>query len=302
MPTKNPQQIDKVILKNGGVIETEAGTDIISVSSTGEVTIASSVETLVDLTTTGNTALGNAVTDTLTVNGTATFANRIFCSTAPVDYTHPSLSVGVYGTPVVDTAVVDNIAFTVNMSTATNKTSADTSTMAAYFSASNTAATANNKLQSILGSTVVNANCYDAYGVQGHITLADNAGHATSSTGGTGNLCGMSAKATVASGLTATGTVSGLLVTADGTGTVTGAHSGIWIDNVAATDQAILISGSNKLGINMNGISISAGAATDDAGIKTAQGATAPAGSIYISTNGTIFVMVTTTWTALTIN
>jgi len=216
---------------------------------------------------------------------------------APTSYLLPSLGVGVYGTPVVDTAVIDNIAFTSNMSVGTNKTE-EASSMAGYFGMRNTAAVANAKLQSVLASTLVYYNCFDAYGVQGYVAVKGDA----SADSGTGNIVGVSAKATVDSGKTMTGTVSGLLVTMDGAGTVTGSHQGIWIDNVAATDQAILISGSNKLGINMNGISISAGTATDDAGIKTAQGATAPAGSIYISTNGTVFVMVSTTWTALTIN
>ena len=240
--------------------------------------------------------VGNGTT--ATVVGLGSLTSQIRTTAAPTSYILPSLGVGVYGTPVVDAALVDNIAFTVNMSTATNKTASDTSCMAAFFGVANTAATANNKLQAVLASTTVAANCFDAYGVQGHVNVSANA----SSNGGTGNIVGMSAKASVATGVTATGTVSGLLVTVDGAGTVTGTHSGVWIDNVAATDQAILITGSNKLGINMNGISISAGAATDDAGIKTAQGATAPAGSIYISTNGTVFVMVSTTWTALTIN
>lgn len=39
MPNKNPMLADKVVLKNGGTIETEAGTAIISVSSGGTATI-----------------------------------------------------------------------------------------------------------------------------------------------------------------------------------------------------------------------------------------------------------------------
>jgi hypothetical protein len=245
---------------------------------------------------------GAVVGNAITISGS--YTNGIV-SSAPISitsmsttYTTPAFNVGKYGAGLVDTASTDNILATIVTQTATNKGGSDRSTMALYVGCSNTAATANNKLQGILASTTVAANCYDAYGIQGHVDVTANA----SSTSGTGNICGMSAKATVESGVTATGTVSGLLVTVDGTGTVTGTHSGVWIDNVAASDQAILISGSNKTGINLNGITISAGSATDDAGIKTAQGATAPAGSMYISTNGTVFVMVSTTWTALTIN
>lgn len=190
---------------------------------------------------------------------------------APTSYLLPVMGVGVYGTPVVDTALVDNIALTSNMSTGTNKTSADTSCMAAFFGMKNTANTANNKLQGVLASTTVGFNCYDAYGVQGHITLADNATHAISSTGGTGNLCGVSAKATVAAGLTVTGTVSGLLVTVDGTGTVTGTHSGIWLDCVSSPDNALLISGStytNLLALSEGTAVVNSGTEASGNGVK----------------------------------
>jgi hypothetical protein len=48
---KNPMYLDKAVLKNGGVLETEDGTDIIAVSSTGAVTkpgkiVFSSTETI----------------------------------------------------------------------------------------------------------------------------------------------------------------------------------------------------------------------------------------------------------------
>ena len=81
------------------------------------------------------------VTDLITANNftvtsTFTYANlavgQLACTTAPVSYLKPSIGIGVYGTPVVDVAVVDNIAFTTNISTATNKAPADTSCMAAY--------------------------------------------------------------------------------------------------------------------------------------------------------------------------
>lgn len=58
----------RMVLMNGGVIETEDGTDIISVSSSGVVTMAFSALTL-----TGNTVIGDASGDTLTVNATSTF-------------------------------------------------------------------------------------------------------------------------------------------------------------------------------------------------------------------------------------
>lgn len=70
---KNPLYADKIVLRNGGVIETEAGTDIISVDSSGSITIEHpTAETITNLTATGNTVLGDAAGDTVTVTGTMT--------------------------------------------------------------------------------------------------------------------------------------------------------------------------------------------------------------------------------------
>jgi len=204
----------------------------------------------------GDATMNNVGTVVVTGStGNFTCGGRGIFNVMPAGYTTPALGVGVHGTPVVDTTLIDNIAFTANMSTATNKTSADSSCMAAYFRSANTAATANNKLQGVLSSVNVGFNCYDAYAVQGHLNLADNAGHATSSNGGTANLVAGSFKTTVASGLTATGTVSGVLITMDGTGTVTGTHSGLWMDTVVAVDNGIWLSGSGTVttGINLAG-------------------------------------------------
>jgi hypothetical protein len=74
MAGKNPFYADRIVLADGGVIETAAGTDIISVSSSGVATVNSTTETVVDLTTTGNTVIGNAASDTLTMNSLTTVA------------------------------------------------------------------------------------------------------------------------------------------------------------------------------------------------------------------------------------
>lgn len=62
----------KIVLANGGVIENAAGTDIISVDANGNATVSGTTFSPTDLSTTGNTTLGNALTDTTAVNGTAT--------------------------------------------------------------------------------------------------------------------------------------------------------------------------------------------------------------------------------------
>lgn len=220
----------------------------------------------------GDITMNNAGFVTVTgASGDFTGSGRGIFNTAPAGYTTPTLGVGVYGTPVVDTALIDNIAFTSNMSTATNKTADDTSCMAAFFGMRNTADTAHNKLQGVLASTLVAGNCFDAYGVQGHVAVtADSIAVA----GGTnaGNITGLSAKATVNEGITATGSVSGLLVTVDGAGTVTGTHQGIWLDTTTVVlDQAILVSGAaytNLLKLSAGTAVVSTGTEASGNGIK----------------------------------
>ena len=144
-------------------------------------------------------------------------AKRIFSSVAPTDSLTSSLGVGTYSTPVVDTAVVDNIACTINMSTATNKTVADTSSMAVFIGISNTAGTTNNKIQGLLVSNTLNGNCFDAYGVQGHITVANN----MATQNANAHITGLSGNALLTANNTQ-GWVTGVLAIIDGTGTTGG--------------------------------------------------------------------------------
>jgi hypothetical protein len=188
--------------------------------------------------------------DSLTMDG------RVIISSWGSTYTASALTVGAYGTPIADTALTDNILASINGSTATEKTADDTSCMALFVGMRNTALTdqPHTKLQGILISTLVYANCFDAYGVQGHVAVKADA---TAVAGGTnaGNICGGSFKATVDTAMTATGTVSGALITLDGAGTVTGTHSGLWIDATVSCDNGILISstGTMTTGISFGG-------------------------------------------------
>jgi hypothetical protein len=154
--------------------------------------------------------------------GVVDVATRVICSGAAVGYETPSLSVGTYGagTALVDTALVDNIFFSVNVRTATNKTSSDVSCMAAYIGNGNTAATANTKMQGLLASMQLAGNVFDAYSVQAH--LAINASLATANANG--HITGSSAKVTVGSGFTVSkGWVTAGLFIVDGAGAVAGA-------------------------------------------------------------------------------
>jgi hypothetical protein len=153
-------------------------------------------------------------------SGTMTFTapNKVNITTAPLGYTVPVLSVGTYSSAVVDAALIDNIAFTVNMATATNKTDADSSCIAAYIKVANTAATTNNKIQGLLVSNALGFNCFDAYAVQGHITVGAGG---VSTQNANAHIAGISGKALL-TGAVGQGWVTGLLGIIDGTGAVTG--------------------------------------------------------------------------------
>jgi hypothetical protein len=169
-------------------------------------------------------------------------ASHLVITTPPVSYVSPSLGVGVYGTPVVETALVDNIAFSVNVQTATNKTAADTSCIAAYIGCSNSANTTNDKIQALLVSTTLGGNCYDAYAVQGHITV--NANMATQNANA--HITGVSGKALLSHNNTQ-GWVTGVLAIVDGTGT-TGGICNVIAAQVEATTTANEVDSILRLG------------------------------------------------------
>jgi len=151
--------------------------------------------------------------------GTVVVAGGAFRLTKnPTAHTASTLSVGLYGTPLVDAALVDNILFSVNFSTATNKTAADSSCMAAYIGVSNTAATTNNKIQGLLVSNSLGYDCYDAYAIQGHLTVGAGG---VSTQNANAHIAGVSGKVLL-SGAVGQGWATGLLGIIDGTGAVTG--------------------------------------------------------------------------------
>jgi hypothetical protein len=171
----------------------------------------------------------------LTVSG-----GRLAVTTMPTVHTASSLSVGVYGTPIVDTTLVDNILFSANFSTATNKTVADTSCMAAYIGVSNTAATTNNKIQGLLVSNSLGYNCFDAYAVQGHTTIGAGG---VSTQNANAHITGLSGKVNLG-GAVGQGWVTGVLAILEGAGAVTGmchALSAQIEAGVTAADSVILV-------------------------------------------------------------
>jgi len=101
---------------------------------------------------------------------------------------------------------------------------------------------------------------------------------------------------------TVTGQFDGVMIEAYPDVTCMDSMLALAVDSGAVVGSGVRITGTPKNGILFqNGVSISGGAGTDDTTIKSEQGETAPAGSIYIGSSG-VHVMVSTTWTALTIN
>lgn len=178
-------------------------------------------------------------TTAISIEGTNTNAIAVTSGTiqstfAPVSYAGgPSLGVGKHGVAnaVVDAAASDNIAFTVNMKTGVNKTSAGDSCMAAYVGIANTADGANTRLQGILIGPTVAFDCYDAYGLQSNMSIA-------AGVNATGNLTAVSGKVTVAADSITGGIISAGLFTLDGAFDPTATTYGIWIDNVGITSDA----------------------------------------------------------------
>jgi len=164
------------------------------------------------------TGLGTEVRRLGTLTDTFFSASSLNIDTAPTGLNLPALSVGVYSTPVTDTSLLDNIAFTSNMATATNKTDEGSSCLSAFVGVRNTAATANTRLQGVLSSASVAANCFDAYAVQGHTNIGAGG---VSTKNANAHLAGVSGKV-VLNGAIGQGWATGLLGIIDGTGAVTG--------------------------------------------------------------------------------
>lgn len=125
---------------------------------------------------------------------------------------------GSYDTPIVDATLLDKLGFVVNMTTATNKTAADTSTLSLYVKVANTAHTPHNKMQGILASNMLGFNCFDAYAVQGHVTVGAGG---VSTHDVNGHITGLSGKVNLV-GAVGQGWVTGVLSIIEGGESVTG--------------------------------------------------------------------------------
>lgn len=279
------QQVMDSMQKNAGV-----KTQVIAQDGTIKTPVVTT-----NLTTTGNTILGNTFTDTLTVSGTTATGT---VSTPITLATNPGASV------LVDTINILHSAGAGDCDDLYGRY-----TKVAVSGAGDA------------GLTLV-GDAPRAYVLAG-VASAAYASQPWISHAGTGAITAMSAvsaKADVNTDNFTASTVNAGHFHVEGAATVTGQFDGVMIeaypdvtsldsglaiavDAGAVVQSGIRITGTPKNGIKFqSGATISSGAGTDDSTIKSEQGVTAPAGSIYIGANGTVFVMVSTTWTALTIN
>ncbi len=164
--------------------------------------------------------LPNATGTLATLAGTEalTGKTKVAVVSQSAAYNDSALQVGVYGSGIADTLLVDNILVSFVNKSGTNKTSADTSSMTLFVGNSTTAAVTNNKMQCILSSMTIAHNMYDAYAVQGHISVTDNCGTQNANA----HVTGISGKFSVSTSKTlATGWATAVLGIVDGAGAVT---------------------------------------------------------------------------------
>ena len=183
---------------------------LVSGASTTAISVTGASTTGISITGDATDAIKIAtgtITTALNVDvGVVDVATRVICSGASLAYNTPALSVGVYGAGLIDTLLGDSIMASVVSQTATNKTAADTSSMALYVGNRNTADTINTKMQGILSTMNIGYDVFDAYAGQFHIAITDT----MATHDGNANLVGLACKASIANSKTATGNVSAL--------------------------------------------------------------------------------------------
>ena len=243
-------------LFDGGIVTLDGGTTLDNTTSADILNITEGTITL-----TGATKInldgpvdisGALVLDTSATTGlsmTGTYINGIDFSNATLTQAvdNALFSIGsISGAKTVDIDA-SYIPFQIKLESTTNP-GEQISMGAAYMSnAITTLDQANLQLATLMVRTTLNYNCYDAYGVQSHLTVK---GDSTANVN-TANVTPGSFKLTVDSGKTLTASASGILVTMDGAGTVTGEHSGIWVDAVADCDYGLRMSATGTLGAGL---------------------------------------------------
>lgn len=140
----------------------------------------------------------------------------------------PQIAIGNLDTAkVVSLTTADYTAMQIYLDSQANATNDDTSCVGLYCKVkATTAAQAHNHIQSILSNASVAVNFYDAYAVQGHVTVAANCGTQNANA----HVTGLSGKAVLTAGTTlATGWVTAGLFILDGSGAVTQMCHGVSI-------------------------------------------------------------------------
>jgi len=174
----------------------------------------------------------------LTLDGSVTggfIAPSLHVNAYSSTYLTSALSAGVYGTPLEDTSVLDNILVSFNSKTGTNKTDADTSSMTLYIGNKNTADTIHAKMQGVLSSMSISYDVFDAYAGQFHLAIRDT----METHDANAHLTGVSAKLSfVGTPTVAKGWLTAGLFIVEGTGTCSQMCHGVSIVNEAGSTGA----------------------------------------------------------------
>jgi hypothetical protein len=218
-------------------------------------------------------SIDTAITCDLTTSQSITNKAKLSITSQSAAYNDSALQVGVYGSGIADTLLVDNILVSLVNKSGVNKTAADTSSMTLYVGNSTTAAVTNNKMQGILASSTIAHNMYHAYSVQAHMAVTDDCGTQNANA----HVTGVSGKFSVATGKTlATGWGTAGLFIVEGAGAVTQmasvvslvqeagcsiAQEMLYINNDGTATKGIYYVGNFTKGIDFSGGTFSQGTA-----------------------------------------
>jgi len=186
----------------------------------------------------------------------------------------PSLAIGNLDTAKVVSPAADYTAASIFIQSSANSGVDETSVIGLYCKVENTTISQpHNRLQSILSNAKASFNFFDAYGVQGHVTVAGNCGTENANA----HVTGISGKAVINTACTlATGWVTGGLFIVEGAGAVTqmcsvvslvqeagcsAAQEMLYINNDGTATKGIYYAGNFTKGIDFSGGTWSQGSA-----------------------------------------
>lgn len=231
-------------------------------------------------------------------------AGSLRTTAVPASAELPSIGVGVYSTPVVETGTDKTAAAVFNLNTATNKTIAGDISAAIYAESKNTAAVAHATIVTLDSLTTTRGDVYEAYGVRTGLTIAV----ATATHESFGMLASVFGKTTI-TGAVSQGLVAGGAFIVAGAGAVTQTCYGVYVSSltgVTAMDALIYATnaGDGTKGLELAGTlttGITVGASTTGISVGAATtGLTIAACTTAIALTGAVTAGISITGNATT--